>query len=66
MHFQNLQCHFPPGFLAEGRHGQAKKLETHIFKILGCHLSPGFFTEGRRGQTKKLLIQIWEPIWELI
>ena len=27
MHFQNLECHFPPGFLAEGRRGQTTKLE---------------------------------------
>ena len=25
-HFQNLDCHFPPGFFAEGRRGLAKKL----------------------------------------
>ena len=28
MHFQNLECHFPPGFLAEGRRGRTQKLEN--------------------------------------
>ena len=26
--FQNLECNFPPGFLAEGRRGQTKTLEN--------------------------------------
>ena len=61
MHFQNLEFHFSPGFVAEGRHGRAKKLEneqnslkTH-FQNLEGHFPPGFFAEGRRGLAKKLV-----------
>ena len=28
MHFQHLGCHFSQGFLAEGRRGRAKNVET--------------------------------------
>ena len=62
MHFQNLECDFSPGFLAEGRRGRAKKLENTLkmfehthFPNLYYHFSLGFLAEGRRGQTKQLL-----------
>ena len=28
MHFQHLECHFSPGFLAEGRRGLAQMFEN--------------------------------------
>ena len=32
--FNILECHFPPGFLAEGRRGQTKKLENTFSKFI--------------------------------
>ena len=54
MHFQTLECHFPPGFFAEGRRGQAQKLENTLSKFI-MQFSPGFFAEGRRGLATKLV-----------
>ena len=57
MHFQNLQCYFSPGFLAEGRRGRTTNLENEQQKLENAfsQIIMSFFTRiFRRGRTKKL------------
>ena len=38
-HFPNLECHFPPGFFAEGRRGLAKQLvNSHIDSYINPYI----------------------------
>ena len=73
MHFQNLQCRFSPGFLAEGRRGRAQKLEKqtkkcwkHDFNIYNAVFHQEFSPKAAADKQKNLKIPIWELVWQLI
>ena len=44
MRFQNLECNFSPGFLAEGRRGLAKQLvNSYSDPYIGSYTNPPIY-----------------------